>query len=78
MTLRAPHVPSLGVLRMRQFKYMQNVLIGATAVAFAGARFVPGAEKSGPVVPTEGELTHVAAAGSRGGVSSGSGVKFGR
>lgn len=35
---------------MRPFKYTQNVLIGATALAFAGARFIPGSEKSGPVV----------------------------
>jgi hypothetical protein len=35
-------------------------------------------EERGPVVLTEAELAHVAAAGSKPGVSSGSGVKFGR
>ena len=35
---------------MRPGKYVQNVLIGAAAVLIAGARFVPGHEKSGPVM----------------------------
>jgi hypothetical protein len=35
-------------------------------------------EQRGPVVLTEAEFTHVAAAGSKPGVASGSGVKFGR
>jgi hypothetical protein len=35
---------------MRYPKYMQNVLIGATSVLLVGSRFVPGAEKSGPVL----------------------------
>jgi hypothetical protein len=35
---------------MRSRKYSQNVLIGAIAVAFAGAKFVPGADQSGPVL----------------------------
>jgi hypothetical protein len=35
-------------------------------------------EERGPAVLTEAELEHVAAAGSKPGVSSGSGVKFGR
>jgi hypothetical protein len=33
-------------------------------------------EERGPVVLTDAELTHIAAAGSKAGVSSGSGVKF--
>jgi hypothetical protein len=35
-------------------------------------------EERRPVVLTEAELTHIAAAGSKPGVASGSGVKFGR
>jgi len=34
---------------MRPNKTLQNVLIGATAVVIAGARFVPGTEHRGPV-----------------------------
>src|SRR3954469_15504765 len=35
---------------MRQNKYMQNVLLGAAAVVIAGAHFVPGSDKQGPVL----------------------------
>jgi hypothetical protein len=35
---------------MRHPKYMQNVLLGATAVLFAGAHIVPGAKQPGPVM----------------------------
>lgn len=35
---------------MRYPKYMQNVLIGATAVTLVASHFVPGADKPGPVV----------------------------
>ena len=35
---------------MRSPKYMQNVLIGATAALIAAARFVPGNDASGPVL----------------------------
>src|SRR4051794_15884994 len=41
---------------MRPPKYMQNVLIGATAALFAGVRLVPGTEKSGPVLTAATEL----------------------
>jgi hypothetical protein len=35
---------------------MQNVLIGATAALFAGSRFVPGADKPGPVLTAATEI----------------------
>ena len=35
---------------MLSLRYLQNVLIGTTAVAFAGAHFVPGADATGPVL----------------------------
>ena len=35
---------------MRSPKYMQNVLIGATAALIAGARYVPGHGESGPIL----------------------------
>jgi hypothetical protein len=35
---------------MRSRKYAQNVFIGAIAVAFAGAKFVPGSDQPGPVL----------------------------
>jgi len=37
---------------MRQNKYLQNVLIGATAVLFAGSKVSPSMAKSGPVLET--------------------------
>jgi L,D-transpeptidase-like protein len=37
------------VLSRTHRKYVQNVLIGAAAVVFLGARIVPGAEKDGPL-----------------------------
>src|SRR3954471_24518152 len=41
---------------MRRPKYLQNVLIGATAVLVAGSHFVPGHEQSGPVVTAATEF----------------------
>jgi hypothetical protein len=35
---------------MRPPKYLQNVLVGASALLFAGAQFVPHQEQSGPVL----------------------------
>ena len=35
---------------MRPPKYLQNVIMGASALVFAGARFVPGTDGSGPVL----------------------------
>ena len=35
---------------MRPPKYVQNVLVGASALVFAGARLVPGHDQSGPVL----------------------------
>lgn len=35
---------------MRVPKQLQNALIGATAALFVGARFIPGADQSGPVL----------------------------
>jgi hypothetical protein len=35
---------------MRPPKYLQNVLVGATALLFAGAHFVPDQKQSGPVL----------------------------
>ncbi|MFL5607221.1 MAG: hypothetical protein ACJ8AD_12295, partial [Gemmatimonadaceae bacterium] len=35
---------------MRPPKYLQNVLIGSTALLFAGAHFVPNQAESGPVL----------------------------
>jgi hypothetical protein len=37
-------------LPMRPARYTQNILIGATAVLFAGTRVIPGHDKSGPVL----------------------------
>ena len=35
---------------MIQRKFLQNALIGSVAVAFGGARLLPGANENGPVV----------------------------
>ena len=35
---------------MRPPKYLQNVLVGASALLFAGAQFTPNTDKSGPVL----------------------------
>jgi hypothetical protein len=63
---------------MRYPKYMQNVLIGATAVTLVGSHFVPGANKPGPVMtaataiatgkPATTTATTVAVAPEKGGV----------
>ncbi len=41
---------------MRPPKYLANVLIGATAALFAGAKLIPGADESGPVLTAATEL----------------------
>ena len=35
---------------MRQFPYLQHILVGASALVFAGSTFTPGHEESGPVL----------------------------
>ena len=35
---------------MRPPKYLQNVLVGAAALVFAGAHFAPDREQNGPVL----------------------------
>ncbi len=65
---------------MRYPKYMQNVLIGATAVTLVGSHFVPGADKPGPVMtaataiatgkPVSATATTVAATNENGGLAA--------
>jgi len=60
-----PRSPSRERGSMRQNKYLQNVLIGATAVLFAGSKITPSMAQSGPVLQTASAVvTGQAAAGS--------------
>jgi hypothetical protein len=70
---QSSHDPAFAPLRrkfMRPPKYLQNVLIGSTALLFAGAHFVPEQKESGPVLNAAVSLVSSPAPTSAAGVAS--------